>query len=80
MSELFLAWKATSCRICCVLAWGYFTQNAQFFAAGLGDEEDEKLTNELLSLGRSAKMGALVTVVPMTMTCLAGASRVIFGM
>lgn len=46
----------------------------------MGGEEDQELTNALLSLGRSAEMGALVAVVAMTVPYLAGESREIFGM
>lgn len=59
---------------------GLFTPNAQFVVAGMGGEEDQELTNELSSLGRSAEMGALVAVVAMRVLYLAGESREIFGM
>lgn len=59
---------------------GLFTPNAQFVVAGMGGEEDHELTNALLSLCRSAEMGALVAVVAMTVPYLAGESREIFGM
>lgn len=59
---------------------GLITPNAQFVVAGMGGEEDQELTNELSSLGRSAEMGALVAVVAMTVPYLAGESREIFGM